>query len=238
MWGGKRNRVGQSLTLTMCTETKRLKLNPRIPLALWQASEKCCCSAHVIPHYLGHVCSSGGGEQSAAHLHFSKALYTIFSGLARIAYFSDHPPNSNRQLAQSKIALALLWCQGFHPEEWELRQPHASTQCHKHLWRELTHTDSYFKEHRLAVAYNSIWWLRGIPAINDISWRWFLFWLVWKEYKLNIQIRSACLWRQQRKASCWNWTGDPSNINSKQLLNLHYWTAKQYQACNKKRKLL
>lgn len=48
---GEGNHAGQSLTLTMCTEMKGLKLNPHIPLALWQASEK-CCSAHVIPYYL------------------------------------------------------------------------------------------------------------------------------------------------------------------------------------------
>lgn len=124
---GEGNHAGQSLTLTMCTEMKGLKLNPHIPLALWQASEKCCCSAHVIPYYL----------TSTLMLLFTSSLelYCIqLSSLSTnsLCAFLDHPPNSLNSQPNPRF-LSLPLCQGFHPGQWERRQPHANTQCLKHI---------------------------------------------------------------------------------------------------------
>lgn len=44
--------TGVSLNLATYTELKSLKLTPSIPLALLQASEKCCCFAHATLCYL------------------------------------------------------------------------------------------------------------------------------------------------------------------------------------------
>ena len=99
--GGKRNHAGQSLTLTMCTEMKSLKLNPCIPLALWRASEKCWCSAHVILCYLSPAYD--GGERAL----FPSAPQCIigFLGPDSRCIFLDHPPDSSRQLAQFEFSL-------------------------------------------------------------------------------------------------------------------------------------
>lgn len=95
---GERNHAGQNLTLTMCTEMKSLKLNPHIPLALWQASEKCCCSAHVIPYYLSPAqrwwCAS------AVHLHPRIRLHTRFSR-DQFALHIFGPPTQLQQAACS-----------------------------------------------------------------------------------------------------------------------------------------
>lgn len=104
MWGreGKRNHTGQSLTLTMCTEMKSLKLNPHIPLALWQASEKCSCSAHVIPCYLSP--SLRCWWTYAVYLHCRIILHAgfffSFSG-GRFALHIFGPPTQVRQAACS-----------------------------------------------------------------------------------------------------------------------------------------
>lgn len=55
--------------------------------------------------------------------------------------------------------LSLCWCQGFHLGQWERCQPHASTQCHKHIvveGKQFTHTNCYFKAHSLTFMYNPI----------------------------------------------------------------------------------
>lgn len=127
---GEGNHAGQSLTLTMCTEMKGLKLNPHIPLALWQASEKCCCccSAHVIPYYLTSA------RHAAVYLLSRVTLWTSFSPSlpVRSAHFwTTHSNSSNSQ--PNPMLLSLPLCQGFHPGQWEKRQPHATTRCHKHI---------------------------------------------------------------------------------------------------------
>ncbi len=94
---GKRNHASQSLTVTMCTEMKSLKLNPRIPLALWQASEKCCCSAR---HSLLPQPGLWWWRASAACLHSGIRLYTRFSR----GWFALHifgPPTQLQQAACS-----------------------------------------------------------------------------------------------------------------------------------------
>lgn len=55
--------------------------------------------------------------------------------------------------------LSLSWCQGFHLGQWERCQPHASTQCHKHIvveGKQFTHTNCHFKAHSLTFMYNPI----------------------------------------------------------------------------------
>lgn len=94
---GTRNHAGHSLTLTMCTEMKSLKLNPHIPLALWQASEKCCCSAHVVPRYLT---PAWWWWASAVYLHCRIKPCTRFSQ----GWFTLHilgPPTQLQQAACS-----------------------------------------------------------------------------------------------------------------------------------------
>lgn len=136
--------AGQNLTLTMCTEMKSLKLNPHIPLALWQAWEMLLrCTWHSILPYL----SLRWWWTSAVYLHFRIRFHAF--RLSSSCIFLDHPPNSSRELAQSKFSLAQ--CQGFHPGQWERCQPHASTltstSATNTLWqrkRQFTHTHTHY----------------------------------------------------------------------------------------------
>lgn len=98
---GGGDHTGQNLTLTMCTEMKSLKLNPHIPLALWQAWEMLLrCTWHSILPYP----SLRWWWTSAVYPHFRIRLY---ARLSSSCIFLDHPPNSNRELAQSKFSLSL-----------------------------------------------------------------------------------------------------------------------------------
>lgn len=102
---GGRNHSGQSLTLTMCTEMKSLKLNPLHSSGFmtreWEMLLRCTC----------HSTLPSPGRAAAVKvwrfpLTQKETVYEDFSGLIRTAhFFLDHPPKSSRRLAQSKFSL-------------------------------------------------------------------------------------------------------------------------------------